>query len=120
MVGERGIVGRDRAGVGKGTEIFARIKTHAGGVAEGTGLFAAAAGAVGLRGVFEDEEVVLGGDGVDRDLERLADVEREFHCLRISLSITPSRRRAASAADSWREPSRRWVTSSGLPARSVD
>ena len=66
MVGERGIVGRDRAGVGEGTEIFARIKTHAGGVAEGTRLFSVAAGAVGLRGVFEDEESVACGDGVDR------------------------------------------------------
>ena len=58
LVGERGIVGRDRAGVGEGTEIFARIKTHAGGVAEGTGLFSVAAGAVRLRGVFKDAESV--------------------------------------------------------------
>ena len=35
-------------------------------MAEGTRLGAVAAGAVGLRGVFEDEESMACGDGVDR------------------------------------------------------
>ena len=64
--GEFGVVGRDRAGVGERAEIFSGIKTDARRVAERARGAVGRASAVGLRGVFEDEEAAARGEGVER------------------------------------------------------
>ncbi len=71
---EGGVVCHCRAGVTKGAEIFAGIKTEAADVAEGAGLSARLYSAPwAWCGVFDNEEAMLAGEGEDRvHIRRLA------------------------------------------------
>ena len=54
-VGELLVLAGERAGVAEGAEVLARVEAESRGVAPSAGLDAAEVGAVGLRGVFEQE-----------------------------------------------------------------
>ena len=58
-------VGEDRAAFA-GIEVLRRLEAEAAEVAERADLAAAPLGQMGLAGVFDDRELVLGGDGEDR------------------------------------------------------
>ena len=65
-VGELRVLTGERAGVAEGPEILAGVETERRGVAPGAGLHAADMGAVGLGGVFEQEETALATQLSDR------------------------------------------------------
>src|ERR1700739_1430599 len=64
--GDGRIVGGDHATVASATEIFRGEKTETAGVAESAGEAAGVARTDGLRGVFDDDEIVRAGDSEDR------------------------------------------------------
>ena len=59
---EVGVIGEDRPGLAKGPEIFAWVEAEATGIGEEAGFCSVVLGAVGLAGVFDDEDAVLAGD----------------------------------------------------------
>jgi len=62
---EVGVIGEDCPGFAKGAEVFAWVEAEAAGIGEEAGFFSVVFGAVGLAGVFDDEDPVLAGDVED-------------------------------------------------------
>ena len=59
------VVGEDHAAVAVAAQWLGREKTGGGDLGQGAGFFAVLAGAEALGGVFQDEQVVFVGDGLD-------------------------------------------------------
>ena len=60
------VLGHDGAGLAEGAEVLAGVEAKAAGCAQGSCFFAFVRGAVGLAGVFDDNEVELASDFEDR------------------------------------------------------
>ena len=59
------VVGGDGSAFAISAEIFCRIKAERSGIADASDAAASIAGAVGLRGVFQDADAVTLGDRAD-------------------------------------------------------
>jgi hypothetical protein len=62
-LGEVGVAGGDETGVTEGGEVLGRVEAEGGDVSEGSGGDALPLRAEGLGGVFDELEVVVGGEG---------------------------------------------------------